>query len=299
MAKSPQLDEVLRIYKEFGEKAGQVSTIDELRALTVDFLAPFPPADDVKREPVDAGGVPGEWIIPPGAANDKVLFYLHGGGHVFASADTHAGMASRIARAAGVRALATNYRLAPENPFPAGLEDAMKTYRWLLAQGYQSKNIAIAGDSSAGGLTLSTLVALRYFGEPLPACGVPLSPWTDLEGIGESMTTNKELDPFVQRETIQFLAPMFVGDRDLRTPLAAPLYADMTGLPPLLIQVGGTETMLDDATRMADRAKAAGVDVTLEVWEDMVHDWQIFAPILPEGQQAIDRIGEFIRKNMS
>ena len=248
---------------------------------------------------MDAGGVPGEWIIPPGAANDKVLFYLHGGGHVFASADTHAGMASRIAKAAGVRALATDYRLAPENPFPAGLEDAMKTYRWLLAQGYQPKKIAIAGDSSAGGLTLSTLVALRYFGEPLPACGVPLSPWTDLEGIGESMTTNKEFDPFVQRETIQFLAPMFVGERDLRTPLAAPLYADMTGLPPLLIQVGGTETMLDDATRMADRAKAAGVDVTLEVWEDMVHDWQIFAPILPEGQQAIDRIGEFIRKNMS
>ena len=299
MAKSPQLDEVTRIYKEFGVNAGAVSTIDELRALTVDFLAPFPPPDDVRREPVDAGGVPGEWIIPPGAANDKVLFYLHGGGHVFASADTHAGMVSRIARAAGVRGLATNYRLAPENPFPAGLEDAMKTYRWLLAQGYQPKNIAIAGDSSAGGLTLSTLVALRYFGEPLPACGVPLSPWTDLEGLGESMITNKELDPFVQRETIQFLAPMFVGDRDLRTPLAAPLYADMTGLPPLLIQVGGTETMLDDATRMADRAKAAGVDVTLEVWEDMVHDWQIFAPILPEGQQAIDRIGEFIRKHMS
>ena len=299
MAKSPQLDEVMRMYKEFGEKAGQVSTIDELRALTVEFLAPFPPAADVRREPVDAGGVPGEWIISPGAADDKVLFYLHGGGHTFASADTHAGMASRIAKAADVRALATDYRLAPENPFPAGLEDAMKTYRWLLAQGYQPKKIAIAGDSSAGGLTLSTLVALRYFGEPLPACGVPLSPWTDLEGIGESMTTNKELDPFVQRETIQFLAPMFVGDRDLRTPLAAPLYADMTGLPPLLIQVGGTETMLDDATRMADRAKAAGVDVTLEVWEDMVHDWQIFAPILPEGQQAIDRIGEFIRKNMS
>jgi monoterpene epsilon-lactone hydrolase len=183
-------------------------------------------------------------------------------------------------------------------PIPAAVEDATAAYRWLVSQGTAPGRIAIAGDSAGGGLTLATLVALRDAGDPLPAAAVYLSPWVDLEGTGPSNTTKAEADPFVRKEMIQFMAEQYLGGRDPRTPLAAPLYADLHGLPPLLIQVGTAEILLDDATRTADRAKAAAVEVSLEVWDDMVHVWQLFAPLLPEGQQAIERIGAFIRQHM-
>jgi acetyl esterase/lipase len=189
------------------------------------------------------------------------------------------------------------YRLAPEHPFPAAVEDATAAYRWLLASGVRPAGIAIAGDSAGGGLTLATLVALRDAGDPLPAAAVCLSPWVDLEGIGDSMATKAAADPFVRKEMIQFMAQQYLGERSLRTPLAAPLYADLHGLPPLLIQVGTAETLLDDSTRIAERARAAGVSVTLDTWDNMIHVWQLFAPMLPEGQQAIERIGAFIREH--
>ena len=263
-----------------------------------EIASTFPVAEDVRCEAVDAGGVPAEWISTPGASNENVIYYLHGGGYCIGSISTHRELVSRLSRAAGARALSIDYRLAPEHPFPAAVEDATAGYRWLLSTGVDPARVVIAGDSAGGGLTVATLVALRDAGDPLPAAAVCLSPWVDMEGIGESMKTKAEADPIIQAEDLLKFAKAYLGDADPRTPLAAPLYADLTGLPPLLIQVGTAEVLLDDATRLAERARAAGVDVTLEPWEDMIHIWQFFAAMLPEGQQAIDRVGEFMRAHV-
>ena len=288
----------LQIVIQMLRSAPVPETIEERRAAmeTLAQLAPIP--EDVQCQPVDAGGVPAEWIAAPNADAERVILYLHGGGYSMGSIKTHRELVSRLSRAAGARALAIDYRLAPENPFPAAVEDATAAYRWLLSNGVNPARTVIAGDSAGGGLTVATLVALRDAGDPLPAAAVCLSPWVDMEGIGESMTTKADLDPMVSREELLEGAKMYLGDADPRTPLAAPLYADLSGLPPLLIHVGTAETLLDDSTRLADRAKAAGVDVTLDVWDDMIHVWQAFAVMLPEGQQAIDRIGEFIQEHV-
>jgi acetyl esterase/lipase len=272
--------------------------IEERRAAIEAVTSMFPVPEDIKCDPTDAGGVPAEWISAPGADPDRVIYYLHGGGYVMGSIKTHREMVSRIARASGARALAIDYRLAPEHPFPAAVEDSTAAYRWLLSTGVDPARLVIAGDSAGGGLTVATLVALRDAGDPLPAAAVCLSPWVDMEGIGESMTTRAEADPMVQRDDLIEGAQAYLGGADPRTPLAAPLYADLKGLPPLLIHVGTAETLLDDSTRLADRAKTAGVDVTLEPWDDMIHVWQFMASMLPEGQQSIDRIGGFIREHI-
>lgn len=255
----------------------------------------LPVPDDVTTSAVHAGGVPAEWVVAPGADPQRVMLYLHGGGYVIGSLATHRGLAGRLSRAAAARVLLLAYRLAPEHPFPAALEDATAAYRWLLASGIKPARIVIAGDSAGGGLTIAALVALRDAGAPLPTAGVCLSPWTDLEGTGASVTTKAHVDPLVQPDRLLQLAAWYLGGAHPRTPLAAPLYADLRGLPPLLVQVGTAEILLDDATRLADRAKAAGVEVTLEAWEDMIHVWQLFAPMLQEGQRAIDGIGAFVR----
>jgi acetyl esterase/lipase len=200
-----------------------------------------------------------------------------------------------VSRAAAARVLLVDYRLAPEYPHPAAVQDATAAYRWLLAQGCKPGRLAIAGDSAGGGLTVATLVALRDAGTPLPAAGVCLSPWVDLEGVGESMRAKADLDPMVYHDGLLQMAALYLNGLDPRTPLAAPLYADLRGLPPLLIQVGTAETLLDDSVRLAARAREADVDVTLEPWDDMIHVFQAFAGVLPEGQQAVDRIGEFVR----
>jgi len=272
--------------------------VEQRRAAFEAVTQMFPVPDDVKSEPVDAGGIPAEWIAAPGADPERVIYYLHGGGYAMGSINTHREMVSRISRASGARALAIDYRLAPEHPFPAAVEDATAAYRWLLSAGVDPARLVIAGDSAGGGLTVATLVALRDAGDSLPAAAVCLSPWVDMEGIGESMTTKAEADPMVNREDLLEGAQAYLGGADPRTPLAAPLYADLKGLPPLLIHVGTAETLLDDSTRLAERAKAAGVDVTLEPWDDMIHVWQFLASMLPEGQQAIDRIGGFIREHV-
>lgn len=272
-------------------------TIEEQRAAMEDAMVQFPLAEDVRCEPVDAGGVPAEWVTAPGVVEERVIYYLHGGGYLIGSIKTHRELVSRLSRAAGARVLIIDYRLAPEDPFPAAVADATAAYRWLISTGVNPARVVIAGDSAGGGLTAATLVALRDAGESLPAAGVCISPWVDMEGIGESMTKKAEIDPMVQREGIVEMAKAYLGDADPRTPLAAPIYADLKGLPPLLIQVGTSETLLDDAKRLAERAKSAGVEVVLEPWEEMIHVWHIFAAMLPEGQQAIDRIGEFIRKH--
>lgn len=271
--------------------------VAEARARVEEFYKQFPVPKDVQSEEVSAGGVPALWVTTPNASREQVILYLHGGGYALGSAAGYREMTSRIGRAAGARALVLDYRLAPENPFPAALEDAKSAYRWLVEKVTRPAAIAIAGDSAGGGLTLATLVALRDAGETLPAAAACISPWVDLEMTGESMQTKAVVDPLVSREGLLDLARAYLAGQDPRTPLASPLLADLTGLPPLLIQVGTTETLFDDATRIAKRARAAGVEVTLEISEEMPHVWHVFASFLPEAQQAIDHLGLFVRRH--
>ena len=290
---SKELEAVLELLKSW--PLSEELTLQEQRT-AFENMPRLPLADDVKCEKVDVSGIPGEWISTPESVAERVILYLHGGGYVIGSVNSHRLMISQISRAAEARALAIDYRLAPENPFPAAVEDAVTGYRWLLSTGVDAAKVAIAGDSAGGGLTVATLVALRDAGELLPAVGVCISPWVDMEALGESMRTKADADPMVTREGILQMAKAYLGDVDARTPLASPVYADLKGLPPLLIQVGSAETLLDDATRLAEKAKSVGVDVVLEPWEEMIHVWHAFAAMLPEGQQAIERIGEFVRK---
>lgn len=295
---SPQLQTVIEGFKALGARMAQAKDLREMRAV-MEEMSMFPSAAETRCTPVDAGGVRAEWVAAPGAAEDRVVLYLHGGGYVMGSVNTHRELAARLSRAAGARVLVLDYRLAPEHPFPAAVEDATAAYRWLLSQGIKPNRVVVAGDSAGGGLTLATLLALRDAKDPLPAAGVCISPWTDMEGAGASMTTRAKADPIVQKEMLLNMAKLYLGGKDPKTPLAAPLHADFRGLPPLLVQVGDAETLLDDATRVAERAKAAGVKVDLEVWDEMIHVWHLFAPVLPEGQQAIDKIGKFVREHVA
>jgi len=278
---------------------GEEPSVAEMRRRFEGLAASFPVAADVEIEPVSAGSVPAEWVSAPGARRDRAVLYLHGGGYVIGSISTHRQLAADISRSAAARVLLIDYRLAPEHPHPAAVEDALSAYRWLVAQGAVPDRTAVAGDSAGGGLTIATLVALRDAGDPLPGAAVCLSPWVDLEALGDSMTGKSTEDPLVQRAGLLRMAAHYLNGLSPRHPLAAPLYADLTGLPPLLIQVGEAETLLDDAVRLAQRAEAAGVKVSIDVWEEMIHVWQLFAPMLPEGREAIDRIGAFLRKHVS
>ncbi len=290
---SPQLQQAIDAMKTMMERAsGEGTTPEQMRAIFEELsIAPEP---DIQCERVNAGGVDAEWVCAPGAASDRFVLYLHGGGYVIGSVKTHRDLMARLSRAAKARVLGLNYRLAPEHPFPAAVDDAVAGYKWLLAQGAKPGRIAVAGDSAGGGLTAATLVAIRDAKLPAPAAGALLSPWVDLEGLGESMTTRAKIDPVVQKEGLAGMAAAYLQGQDTRTPLAAPLYADLKGLPPLLIQVGDAETLLDDSKRLEARAKAAGVSTKLEVWPEMIHVWQLFANFLPEGQQAIEGIGKFV-----
>jgi len=251
----------------------------------------------VTAHTVQADGVPAEWLEPAGLDGQKVILYLHGGGYCLCSIDTHRGLAARLALACRSRVLIIAYRLAPENPFPAALEDALIAYRWLIRQGISARQIAIGGDSAGGGLTLSTAVKLRDTGEPLPAALFLLSPWTDLTFSGDSIRTRKKVDPIFGRDddTLQF-APAYLGASDPANPLISPLFADPVGLPPTFIQVGEDEILLDDSTRLEKKMKAAGVDVHLEIWKGMWHVFQAFAPFAPESQLAINNIGMFFHQ---
>lgn len=252
---------------------------------------------DVKIEPVDAGGVPAEWITTPGVVKQHVILYLHGGGYVSGSIRTHRDLAARISRVSKSRVLIIDYRLAPEHPFPAALEDAVAAYRWLLfTKGVTPDNLIIAGDSAGGGLTIAALVKLRDEGVALPAAAICLSPWVDLACTGESMKSKAESDPFITPEGCKFVAEKYLKGVDSYNPLASPLYADLQGLPPILIIVGTSEILLDDSVRFAKRAKDAGVDVKLDIWQDMIHVFPAFAGFVPESRQAIEQIGEFIQK---
>lgn len=271
-------------------------SVAEQRAAYDRCFAQYPLPKGTRIEPVTAGGRPAEWISTP-ASGDRVILYLHGGGYMIGSPASYRGLGSRLATAAGARVLNLDYRLTPEHRFPAPVEDATAAYRWLLDQGIPAGRIAIAGDSAGGGLALAALLALRDAGDPLPAAGIGLSAWTDMTGEGESLTSRAALDPWVAPAGLRAIARLFLNGADPRDPLASPLHGDLHGLPPLLLQVGGLETLYDDTRRFAEKAKAAGVDVTMEEVPEMVHVFQMFASVEPEGQAAIDRIGEFVRKH--
>ena len=274
-------------------------TIAERRAQYERAEKVFPTPPEVKIERVTAPTVPAEWLRPPSAAPGRLVLYLHGGGYVIGSPRSHRHLAAAIATAAGASALLLEYRCAPEAPFPAAVDDAVAAYRWLLDQGTSAGGLVIAGDSAGGGLTVATLVALRDAGVPLPAAGVCISPWVDLTCSGASYVTKAASDPIVKKPGVEQLAQAYLGTRDRRTALASPLFADLRGLPPLLIHVGSEEVLLDDAVQLAERAKAAGVDTTLEVWDQMIHVWHWFLPLLDEADQAIAIIGRFAKARMT
>jgi epsilon-lactone hydrolase len=252
-------------------------------------------AADIGVEPVTANGVRAEWTMTPNDARDAALLYLHGGGYVIGSLDSHRHLAAEAGRACGIAALALDYRLAPEHAFPAALDDALAGYRFLLARGIAPGRIAIAGDSAGGGLAVAAMLAIRDAGLPQPGCGWCISPWVDMEAIGETMTSRAATDPTVQRAGLLDMAKLYLNGADPRSPLAAPIYADLKGLAPVMIQVGACETLLDDALRLAKVAGAADVRVDLQIWPEMIHVWHLFHPELKAGLRAIEEGGAFVR----
>ena len=239
-----------------------------------------------------------EWLTPQEAAPDKLLLYWHGGAYCMGNCATHRQMASYIAKQSGVRLLLPEYRLAPEHPFPAAVEDSVRVYRALLDEGCSPGDIVVAGDSAGGGLTMAMLLSLRNAGEPLPASACLLSPWLDLAATGESMSSKADRDPWFQPEDMPVVAAYYCDEDERRHPLVSPVYADLGGLPPLYIQVGSDEILLSDSTRAADKVIAAGGDVELEIWPDMWHVFQAFVHQMPESRQAIAKIGAYVRHSL-
>jgi len=288
--------------KDTNEATVQVGSSDdagrpsiEQRRAAIELLGDFfVPPDDVVRSQVSARGVPGVWLTNPTSAPDRVLLYLHGGAYQIGSSHSHGELAARIARSAGTRALVIDYRLAPEHPFPAAVHDALAAYSWLLEEeGIPASSVVVAGDSAGGGLVAALLVAARDRGLALPAGAAMLSAWTDMTGSGESYRTRHDDDPILVGEWLIGAGREYLGGADARDPLASPLFADLAGLPPLLLQVGTAEILQDDSVGFARSAQTAGVDVTLEVNEELPHVFQIIANA-PEAVAATERIGDFL-----
>ena len=271
------------------------TSLDERRKRLDALGAQYPLPPDVRVEPVDANGVAAEWTTTPEADPTRAILFLHGGGYISGSIDSHRHMIAQAGREARARTLALGYRLAPEHPFPAALDDAIAGYRFLLSQGFAPETIAVAGESAGGGLAVATLVSLRDAGEPLPACAWLSSPWVDLAMTGDSITAKAAVDPLLSEPYLADLAKAYLNGADPLDPLASPLYANLHGLPPLLIQVGSAEILLDDAVRLAGAAGAVDVRVTLDVWPDMIHAWHLFYQQVAAGRRALAAVGAFIR----
>jgi phosphinothricin tripeptide acetyl hydrolase len=291
--RSEALENIITMLRAQATERGDAEmTIDEWREAYDGLGGLLPAAEGVPVESVDAGGVPAEWI---GAGDGPVVVYVHGGGYCIGSLDSHRPMLTHLASAIDGRVLAVDYRLAPEHPFPAALDDACAAYRWVLAAGTDPARVVVAGDSAGGGLTLATLVALRDAGDALPAAGVCLSPWADLTQSGATLSEKADADPMVHAQDLDRWAAAYAGsDNDPGSPALSPLFADLSGLPPLLIEVGTAEVLLDDARRVAERARAADVDVTLFEGDDLIHVWHFFAGAVPEADEGIARLARFI-----
>jgi len=276
--------------------AGQAPpTLAELRASFAPAGRIHPVPDDVQVSEVTAGGVPAHWLAAPGTDPGRVLLFLHGGGFVFGSLRSDGELAARLGRAGGMRVLLPEYRLAPEHPFPAAIDDVLAAWRWLRAdQGLSARSLAVAGDSAGGGLAVALLVAARDAGEALPAAAVLMSPTVDLTSSGASMTERVDQDPFSTPAMLRQFASDYLAGADPKTPLASPLFAPLAGLPPLLIQVGTADLLLSDSERLAAAASQAGVDVTLEVGEGLPHVYPILLGT-PEAAEATEQTGKFLR----
>lgn len=258
---------------------------------------PHPVLKLVRFESVSAGGVDAEWVIPHNDSNlSPIVLYFHGGWYCTASPRNYRELLARIATTAHVRMLAVDYRLAPEHPFPAAVEDALKSWHWLMSTGIEPKHVALAGDSAGGGLAAALLVSLRDAGEALPASATLLCPWVDLSASGGSMIQNERFD-WSDPDAVAERVRLYLGDRDPKTPLASPIFADLRGLPPMLIQTGGAEMLLDQDIRFAEVARDAGVTVTLDMVPNMIHDWQLLAAFFPQARASIETIAAFIHAN--
>lgn len=274
--------------------------ISEYRNVLEKFCAMVKTPEGVTYTEVDCKGIRGEFVLPDNLDNDNLILYFHGGGYAMGSIESHRPLAGRIALASGTKLLLIDYRLAPENPFPAGLEDAINVYKWLInEQGYTPDRIIFGGDSAGGGLTVASMLKLRDENFALPKAGICLSPWLDLEATGDSATSKASEDPMIDIQSVKEWALMYAPKEQLTDPLVSPIYADLSGLPPLYMQVGTAELLLDDSTRLAEKARKAGVEVELEVWEEMIHVWQAFGNYIPESKSAIDKIGNYIRSTFS
>ena len=271
----------------------------ERRARIEEVGSVWPVAADVTLTPVDAGGVPAEWSIVPGSDPSRVLLFFHGGGYCSGSLVSHRRMVTEAGRAAKIRTLAVAYRLAPEYPFPAPLDDVLSAYRFLRKQGIAAAHIAVGGDSAGGGLTVALINRLRDLCEELPACAWLCSPWADLTMSGATLTTKDAVDPLIHKGYLEELAAAYVPDGlDRKDPRVSPLYSGLKGLPPTLIQVGAAETLLADATRFAAAAGAADVAVTLEIWPHMTHAWHMWNAHLDAGRRALASAGAFIHRHL-
>ncbi|MBF5096513.1 alpha/beta hydrolase [Azospirillum sp. INR13] len=288
------IDAVIERVRSVYGRWNRSTTVEQMRQDWDALFGASPVAAEVTA--VDVGGVPAEWVHSEAVDADRIVLYFHGGGFQVGSPRSHRELMAHISAAASCRVLGVDYRLAPEHRFPAPLEDATAAYRWLLEAGHRPADIAFAGDSAGGGLALSTLLSLRDAGRPMPAAAVAMSPWTDLTVSGASYETRAAADPIHQRHLVQAMARGYLGpDGNPHNPLISPLFADLHGLPPLLIQVGDRETVLSDATDFADKARNAGVLVDLQVWDGMIHVFQQFPNDLPEARRALAGIGDFLR----
>jgi epsilon-lactone hydrolase len=279
-------------------KAKLTGTLDQIRQGFEEMLTQSPVVPGVAFEQETAGGVPASWCIPARAINDQVLLYLHGGGYVIGNSRAYRPIGSEFASRLRTRVLIPDYRLAPENPFPAALDDAVKVYRWLLDHKIAANSIALAGDSCGGGLTVATLAAIRDAGLPLPAGAAVISPWADLEVNSDSFVSKAKEDLLIEADGLRQMAAAYLGSASPRNSSASPIYANLSGLPPLLIQVGSAEILLDDATRLAARAGAAGVKVRLDIWPEMFHVWHVSASVLDEAREALDDAAAFLKSRL-
>ncbi len=278
----------------------QMATLDDpaaFREHSGGFGGKIP--ESVKYTPVEAGGVPSEWVEWPGAPEDSAILYFHGGGYVFGDLDSHRDIAWRIAREAGSKVLVVDYSLAPENRFPAAVDDATHSYQWLLEQGFTADRIAVAGDSAGAGLAVALMVNLKNLGMVLPKVAVLMSPWVDLAMTGASISSNAKSDAMLSPAALSKFASCYLGDTNPKAPLASPVFADLSGLPPTLVLVGSTEVLLSDSKTLVEKINAAGGSARLSVWPKMPHVFPILASVIPEGKQAVLDMAEFLRTHLS